>query len=173
MHCMLNKRNLMGIALGLFLVVASPVTAAGSSPPTNVTIPDWLTRIQYPGTSSEPTVYANGPIAIPAWLARIQYPGTSLQPMVVLEGPVRREGRTQPVRYGQIAIPTWLARIQYPGTSSEPTVLVSAPRGASGDSALDWASAAVGGCFVGGMALLGAGGVLAFRRRKRLAHVWQ
>ena len=173
MHCTLNKRNLMGIALGLFLVAASPVTAAVSSPPTNVTVPDWLTRIQYPGTSSEPTVYVNGPIAIPAWLARIQYPGTSSQPMVILEGPARREGRTQPVRNGQIAIPAWLARIQYPGTSSEPTVLVSVPRGASGESTLDWASAAVGGGFVAGIALLGAGAVLAFRRRKRLDHVWQ
>ena len=147
MSCIPNKRNLIGLALGLFLIFASPVTAAVSSPPTNVTIPDWLARIQYPGTSS--------------------------QPMVVLEAPARREGRTQPVRYGQIAIPTWLTRIQYPGTSSEPTVLVNAPRGASSDSTLDWASAAVGGGFVGGMALLGAGAVVAFRRRKRLAHVWQ
>ena len=105
MSCMLNKRNLMGIALGLFLVVASPVAAAGSSHPTNVTIPDWLTRIQYPGTSSEPTVYVNGPIAIPAWLARIQYPGTSSQPMVVLEAPARREGRTQPVRMDRLPSP--------------------------------------------------------------------
>ena len=173
MHCTLNKRNLMGIALGLFLVVASPVRAADSSPPTNVTIPDWLTRIQYPGTSAEPTVYVNGPIAIPARLARIQYPGTSSQPMVVLEAPApaRRGGRRQPVRYGQIAIPTWLARIQYPGTSSKPTVLVGVPRSASGESALDWESAAVGGAFVGGMALLGAAALLAVRRRKRLAHV--
>ena len=171
MYRKLNKRNVVGVALGLFLAAASPVGAADSSPTPNVTIPDRLARIQYPGTSSEPTVYVNGPIAIPAWLVRIQHPGTSSQPTVYLEARASGVSRTRRVRYGQIAIPAWLVRIQHPGTSSKPTVLVDVPQAASGDSAFDWASAVVGGGFVGGMALLGAAAVLALRRRQRLSHV--
>jgi hypothetical protein len=70
----------------------------------------------------------------------------------------------------QVEIPGWLERIEYPGTSSQPTVYVTTPAAASGGSAFDWGSAAVGGGFVAGIGLIAAGAALALRRRHRLAH---
>jgi hypothetical protein len=71
-----HTKLLAGMALGLAVVVLAPIASAGSSQSPTVTIPDRLARIQYPGTSSKPTVYMAGPVTIPAWLTRIQYPGT-------------------------------------------------------------------------------------------------
>src|SRR5262245_45147550 len=71
-----HRKLLAGIALGLAVVVLAPIASAGSSQSPTVTIPDRLARIQYPGTSSKPTVYMAGPVTIPSWLTRIQYPGT-------------------------------------------------------------------------------------------------
>jgi hypothetical protein len=162
----LDRRNLVGLALGLGLLAATPATAA---PPATVTVAD-LARVQYPGTSSLPTVYMAGPIPIPDYLTRIQYPGTSSQPTVYL-GAARSGGMAEKaVPYGQIAIPAWLARIQYPGTSSLPTVVVAPATGSSGDSSFDWASAGIGAGFVAGLGVLAVGAALAIRRRRALAH---
>jgi hypothetical protein len=49
----LHKRRLIGLVLALGLVAAAPATAA----PPSVDVPDSLARIQYPGTSSLPTVF--------------------------------------------------------------------------------------------------------------------
>jgi MYXO-CTERM domain-containing protein len=160
------KRQLLGLALGLGLVAAAPAFAA---PPATPSVAD-LARIQYPGTSSLPTVYMAGSIPIPDYLTRIQYPGTRSQPTVYL-GPAQG-GRApeKAVPYGQIAIPAWLARIQYPGTSSLPTVVVTPTTGASTDSSFDWASAGVGAGFVAGLGVVAVGVALALRRRRSLAH---
>jgi hypothetical protein len=165
---MLRKlhRNLIGLALGLGLLAATPATAA---PPASVDVPDSLARIQFPGQSSQPTVYMAGSVVIPERLTRIQYPGTSSQPTVYLS---TRAGGTaeKAAPYGQIAIPEWLARIQYPGTSSLPTVVVTPSSGESGDSSFDWASAGVGAGFVAGLGIVALGAALALRRRRQLAH---
>jgi hypothetical protein len=162
----LHKRRLIGLVLALGLVAAAPATAA----PPSVDVPDSLARIQYPGTSSLPTVFMAGPIVVPIDLTRIQFPGTSSQPTVDL-GPARGGGTAQKtVPYGQIAIPYWLARIQYPGTSSLPTVFVTPTTGASSDSSFDWASAGVGAGFLAGLGVLAVGVALALRRRRSLAH---
>ncbi len=173
----------MGIALGLAAAALAPVASAGSSPRQTVTIPESLARIQYPGTSSKPTVYLDpfggrdskpttvygpdGPVTIPAWLARIQYPGTSSKPTVYVNP--------------KFTVPAWLARIQYPGTSSEPTVLiprVSHTPTAAADAldaraggGFDWGSFGIGIAAATGVALIGVGGLLAMRRRRPLAHV--
>ena len=162
----LHRRNLIGLALGLGLLAAAPATAAPSAP---VTVPESLARIQYPGTSSQPTVYMAGSIAIPERLTRIQYPGTSSQPTVYLR--TRAGGTTEKAApYSQIAIPAWLARVQYPGTSSLPTVVVTPSSGGTGDSSFDWASAGVGASFVAGLGLVAVGGALTLRRRRKLVH---
>jgi hypothetical protein len=159
-------RHLIGLALGLGLLVAAPATAAPPVAPS----PADLARIQYPGTSSLPTVYMAGTIPILDYLTRIQYPGTSSLPTVYV-GAARGGGVAEKARpYGQIAIPAWLARIQYPGTSSLPTVFVTPTTGASGDSSFDWASAGVGAGFVAGLGVVAVGVALAIRRRRSLAH---
>jgi hypothetical protein len=158
---------LIGLALGLGLVAAAAPAAA--APPATPSVAD-LARVQYPGTSSLPTVYMAGPIPIPDYLTRIQYPGTSSLPTVYV-GAARGGGVTEKaVQYGQIAIPAWLARIQYPGTSSLPTVVITPTAGTSGDSSFDWASAGVGAGFIAGLGFVAAGVALAIRRRRSLAH---
>jgi MYXO-CTERM domain-containing protein len=161
------KRQLVGLALGLGLVAAAPAFAA---PPATVTVPDSLARIQYPGTSSKPTVYLAGPIVIPERLTRIQYPGTSSQPTVYPSTPRPGAAAEKTNRYGQIAIPAWLARVQYPGTSSLPTVFVTPSSDTSGESSFDWGSAGVGAGFVAGLGLVALGAALALRRRRQLVH---
>jgi hypothetical protein len=161
-----HKRHLIGLALGLGLVAAAAPAAA--APPATPSVAD-LARVQYPGTSSLPTVYMAGPIPIPDYLTRIQYPGTSSLPTVYV-GAARGGGVTEKaVQYGQIAIPAWLARIQYPGTSSLPTVVITPTAGTSGDSSFDWASAGVGAGFIAGLGFVAAGVALAIRRRRSLA----
>jgi hypothetical protein len=76
MYRKLQAKLLTGIALGVVIAVLAPIASASSSPDATVTIPARLARIQYPGTSSQPTVYMAGRVTIPAWLTRIQYPGT-------------------------------------------------------------------------------------------------
>ena len=57
MHQERHTRLFTAIAVGLAVAVMAPIGAAKAPPQVKVTIPDWLTRIQYPGTSSEATVY--------------------------------------------------------------------------------------------------------------------
>jgi hypothetical protein len=160
------------IAVGLAVAVMAPIASAKSSPQGHITIPAWLARIQYPGTSSEPTVYMAGPITIPAWLARTQYPGTSSEPTVFVNVPGSSHASELKVQNGHINIPAWLARIQYPGTSSEPTVLVNNTQGTGPvGGGFDWVSALIGAGGGLGIAFAGAGSLTALRKRRTLAQV--
>jgi hypothetical protein len=85
------------------------------------------------------------------------------------------------VQYGPVTIPAWLARIQYPGSSSAATLLL--PRGGGyltatpatlavpAGSEFDWPAFGIGIAAAAGIALIGAAGLLAIRRRRPLAHV--
>ena len=166
----LSTKLFTAIVVGLAFAVTAPTVSANSSPPTHITIPAWLARIQYPGTSSEPTVYMAGPITIPAWLARTQYPGTSSEPTVYVNVQTGTHASTLKVQNGHINIPAWLARIQYPGTSSEPTVIVNNTPGSGSSGGFDWVSALIGAGGGLGIAVAGTGGVMALRKRRTLAH---
>jgi len=147
------------LAAGLAAAVVAAPLASAQSAPARVTIPVWLTKIQFPGTSSQPTVYMAGSIVIPEALARLQYPGASSLPTVYVAAP-------QITRIDQVP---WLARTSYPGTSSRPTVYVR-PSPATGAGGFDWVSALVGAGAAVGLAVAGAGGVTAVRNRRALAH---
>lgn len=167
----LHTKLFTAVAAALAVAAMAPMASAKSSPQGNVRIPAWLAHIHYPGTSTEPTVYMAGPIAIPARLLRTQYPGTSSEPTVFVAAGRSSHAFAVKVRNGQLEIPAWLARIQYPGTSSEPTVLVNnvaSPEPAGGG--FDWTSAMIGAGGGLAVAFAGAGGLLALRRRRTLAH---
>jgi hypothetical protein len=172
MHHKHNTKLFTGIVVGLAVAVIAPIASAQSSPQGKITIPAWLARIQYPGTSSEPTVYMAGPITIPARLVRTQYPGTSSEPTVLVNVPKSSQSSTLKVRNGQIEIPARLTRTQYPGTSSEPTVLVNNVEGTgSVGGGFDWVSALIGAGGGLGVAVAGAGSMMALRKRRTLTHV--
>ena len=57
MHQERHTKLFTAIAVALAVAVMAPIGAAKAPQQVKVTIPDWLTRIQYPGTSSEATVY--------------------------------------------------------------------------------------------------------------------
>lgn len=159
------------IVLGLAAAITAPVSFAQDAP-RHVEIPAWLAKIQYPGTSSQPTVYMAGSIPIPAGLVRTQFPGTSSQPTVLVD--VARGGSAPTVKIvnGRIQLPPRLAHLPYPGASAQPTVYVrngSATRSTGGG--FDWTSAVIGGAVTLGLAIAAAGGVLAMRKRRTLAHV--
>jgi len=82
---MIRKSHLL-LALALAATALSaPIAQAQAEPPQgHVNIPSWLAHIQYPGTSSKPTVYMAGSAAIPGGLVRTQYPGTSSEPSVLI-----------------------------------------------------------------------------------------
>jgi hypothetical protein len=171
MHKEPHTKRLTAIAIGLAVAVIAPIASAKSSPQAKVTIPEWLAHIQYPGTSSHPTVYMAGPVTIPARLARTQFPGTSSQPTVVVDVPASGNANTLKVRNGHIEIPASLARTQYPGTSSEPTVLLNNIQGTGSDGGgFDWVSALIGAGGALGIAAAGAGSLLALRKRRTLVH---
>jgi hypothetical protein len=138
------SRNLFANLLAT-IVVALAVTApiASANPSTRpASVPGWLSKIQYPGTSSEPTVYVHtGEAAPPA------------------------------VPNGYATIPAWLARIQYPGTSSEPTVVVETSQGTQSTGGFDWVSAVIGAGAALGIALAGAGTLMVLRKRRTLVAV--
>jgi hypothetical protein len=122
------------------VALTAPFASAGSAPGAPISIPAWMTRIQYPGTSSEPTVYINSHVAIPAWLARIQYPGTYPGASVVFP------------------------RVQSAPAARSTVVPASSP-------GFDWGAFGIGVAAATGVAFLGAGAVLALRRRQTPAHV--
>ena len=143
MHQERHTKLFTAIAVGLAVAVMAPIGAAKAPPQVKVTIPDWLTRIQYPGTSSEATVYM----------------------------PVQSSSRAPDltVKNGHIQIPARLARTQYPGTSSEPTVLIVGTGPVGGE--FDWVSALIGAAGGLGIAVAGAGSLMAARKRRTLTHV--
>ena len=160
------------IVVGLTVAVMAPVASATSPPQGQVKIPARLAHTQYPGSSSEPTVYMAGPITIPARLARIQYPGSSSKPTVYVNVQRSSHASALKVQDGRIKIPARLALTQFPGTSSEPTVLVNNVQGTGSDGGgLDWISALIGAGGGLGIALAGMGSVMAVRKRRTLAHV--
>jgi hypothetical protein len=159
------------IAAGLAVAVMAPIASA-SSPRGHIKIPARLAQTQYPGTSSEPTIYMAGPITIPAGLASTQYPGSSSEPTVFVDVPAGTHASALKVQNGHIEIPASLARTQYPGTSSEPTVLLNNVRGTGPvEGGFDWVSALIGAGGGLGVAVAGAGSVMALRKRRTLAHV--
>ena len=171
MHYKPHTKLFTAIVVGLAVAVMAPIASAASPSQGQVKIPARLANNQYPGSSSEPTVYMAGPITIPAWLARIQYPGSSSEPTVYVN--VQRSSLTPAlkVQNGHIVIPDRLARTQYPGTSSEPTVVVNNVEGTgSAGGGFDWVSALIGAGGSLGIAVAGAGSLLALRRRRTLAH---
>jgi hypothetical protein len=160
------------IVVGLTVAVIAPVASASSPPQGQVKIPARLAHTQYPGSSSEPTVYLAGPIGIPARLVRTQYPGSSSEPTVYVNVPAGSHAPTLKVQDGRIKIPARLARTQFPGTSSEPTVLVNNVQGTRSDGGgLDWISALIGAGGGLGIAVAGAGSLMALRKRRTLVHV--
>jgi len=169
MHQKRHTKLFTAIAVGLAVAVMAPIGSAKAPPQVKVTIPEWLKRIQYPGTSSEPTVYMAGPITIPNWLSRIQYPGTSSEPTVFVTAQSSSPAPSLRTKNGHINIPARLARTQYPGTSSEPTVLIEATGPVGGD--FDWVSAMIGAGGGLGIAAVGAGGLMAVHKRRTLSHV--
>ncbi len=171
MHKELHTKLFTPIAVGLAVAVMAPIGSAKSSPQGPVRIPYWLAHIQYPGTSSEPTVYMAGPVTIPARLARTQHPGTSSEPTVLVNVAGGSHASARGVRNGKIEISTRLARTQYPGTSSEPTVLLNNVQGTvpAGDG-FDWTSALIGAGGGLGVAVAGAGAMMALRKRRTLVH---
>jgi hypothetical protein len=159
------------IAVGLTLAVMAPIASAKSPTQGRVSVPGWLARIQYPGTSSQPTVYMAGPITIPARLARTQYPGTSSEPTVFVNLQGSSHASALKVQNGHIKIPARLARTQYPGTSSEPTVLMNNVQGTGPvGGGFDWVSALIGAGGGLGIAAAGAGSLMAVRKRRTLVH---
>jgi hypothetical protein len=97
------RKSLFLLALALAAAaVAAPIAQAQADPPQgHVTIPAWLAHIQYPGTSSEPTVYMAGSVPIPHGLARTQYPGTSAEPSVLV-APVADAPKVDPLAVGYL-----------------------------------------------------------------------
>jgi hypothetical protein len=167
-----HTRLFTAIVVGLTVAVIAPVASATSPPQGRVEIPARLAHTQYPGSSSEPTVYLAGPITIPARLVSTQYPGSSSEPTVYVNVPAGSQAPTLKVQNGHITIPARLARTQYPGTSSQPTVLVNNVEGAgSAGGGFDWVSALIGAGGGLGIAVAAAGGTMALRRRRTFAHV--
>ena len=172
MYRKLSTKLFTAIIVALAVAVMAPIASAKSSRQGKVTIPAWLARVQYPGTTSEPTVYMAGPMTIPVWLAHTQYPGTSSEPTVFVDAPGSNQASALKVQDGHIKIPAWLARTQYPGTSSEPTVLMNNIQGTGPvGGRFDWVSALVGAGGGLGLAVAGVGGLIAVRKRRTLAHV--
>lgn len=168
----LHTKLFTALAVGLAVAVMAPIASAKSPPQGKVTIPARLARTQYPGTSSEATVYMAGRIPIPTWLAHIQYPGTSSEPTVLVNVRGRRQVSALKVENGHITIPAGLASIQYPGTSSEPTVLMNNIEGTGPvGGGFDLVSALIGAGGGLGIAVAGAGSVMALRKRRTFAHV--
>jgi hypothetical protein len=167
-----KRHTITAIAVGLAVAVMAPIGSAKALPQGKVTIPEWLTRIQYPGTSSEPTVYLAGSITIPNWLARIQHPGTSSEPTVYVTGRSSSRAPALELKNGDIKIPARLANTQYPGTSSEPTVLMNNIQGAGPvPDGFDLFSALIGAGGSLGIAAASAGSLMAVRKRRTLTHV--
>jgi hypothetical protein len=69
------RRSHLLLALALVAAAfAAPIARAQADPPSRtVTVPAWLSKIHYPGTS-----YPFNSVGIPASLARTHYPGTSV-----------------------------------------------------------------------------------------------
>jgi hypothetical protein len=148
-----------------------------SRPDGHVTIPAWLARIQYPGTSSKPTVYLAGSITIPARLARTQYPGTSSRTHRHRDRHVGRArdragplpGRSHLLDGGGV-LPAGQGRL----------VLCDVPAGAASAQVgrsigFQWGDAGIGAGFAFGIVLLLGGaiaGLLISRqnRRRQVAH---
>jgi hypothetical protein len=72
---MIRKFHLL-VALALVAAaLAAPIAQAQGDPPSGtVTVPAWLSKVQYPGTS-----YPFNLVGIPPSLARTHYPGTSYE----------------------------------------------------------------------------------------------
>ena len=105
MHQQLHTKLLTAIAVALAVAVMAPIGSAKTWPQAGVTIPEWLMRIQFPGTSSEPTVYMAGSITIPSWLAQTQYPGTSSEPTVLVNARGSSHVSAPKVQNGHVHIP--------------------------------------------------------------------
>jgi hypothetical protein len=172
MYRRFSTKLFTAIVAGIAVAVTVPIASANSARPAQVKIPTRLARTQCPGKSAKPTVYVAGGITIPASLARTQYPGTSSAPTVYENVQGSSNAVALKVRNGQITIPARLARTQFPGTSSEPTVLVNNVQGTGSDGGgLDWISALIGAGGGLGIAVAGAGGLMALRKRRTLVHV--
>jgi hypothetical protein len=78
LHPRLIAPAALGLVAAALVCLVAPIAAAGTAPTDPVSLPAWMTRIQYPGTSSEPIVSVSGRVTIPAWLARIQGAGAVL-----------------------------------------------------------------------------------------------
>lgn len=135
----LHTKLFTALAVGLAVAVIAPIASAKSPPQGKVTIPTWLARTQYPGTSPEPTALVNNA-------------GLPVSHCPCNTGPPGGPG--------------------FPGTSSEPTILVDDihDTGRVGGG-FDWVSALIGACGGLGIAVAGAGSVMALRKRRTFAHV--
>jgi hypothetical protein len=147
-----TPKLLTAIAAGLAAAALVPIASAGSAPQGKVAIPSWMARIQYPGTSSMPTVYLD------------PFGNRDGRPTTVV-GPA-----------GRVTIPASLTRINYPGTYPGasvvfPRVSATATPLAASASGFDWAAFGIGIAAALGMTLMGASALLAVRRRRTPAHV--
>jgi hypothetical protein len=161
----------------------APLAAAKSSPQGHINIPARLAHTQFPGTSSEPTVYMAGPITIPAWLVRTQYPGSTAEATVFMNGQRSSHAsagsnpRTPSVGQGfSLGVP-----LQYLNTTSPthatqgfslgvPPEYLAQPTATVRGNGFDWGDAAIGASGGLGIALAFAGSLMAVRKRRTLAH---
>jgi hypothetical protein len=146
-----TPKLLTAIAAGLAAAALVPIASAGSAPQAKITVPGWLAKIQYPGTSSQPTVYLD------------PHGGRDGRPTTVV-GPA-----------GRVTIPAWLTRISYPGTYPGASVVMprvsASVAPVASTRGFDWAAFGIGIAAAAGVALMGASALLAARRRRTPAHV--
>jgi hypothetical protein len=182
MHKEPHIKLFTAIAVGLAVAVMAPIASATSSPQGQVKIPARLAHTQYPGSSSEPTVYMAGPITIPARLVRTQYPGSSSEPTVLVNVKERNastgsNARTPSVGRGfSLGVPLQYLNTTAPTHATRgfslgvPLEYLAQPTATVRGNGFDWGDAAIGAVGGLGIALAGAGGLIALRKRSTFAH---
>jgi hypothetical protein len=146
-HTKIAKTIAAAVLIVVVAAVAAPAASAGPSKGTRITIPPSLTNFHEPGSTG--CVPKTTRVTIPSWLANFHEPGST--------------------GYLKATIP---ARLAHTGTSPKPTVLVNniQSKGPVGGG-FDWVSALIGAGGGLGIAVAGAGGLMALRKRRTLAHV--
>ena len=149
-HTKIAKTIAAAAVIGVIIV---PGASASPSKGTRVTIPSWLANFHEP--SSTPYVPKTTRVTIPSWLANFHEPSST--PYVP--------------KTTQVMIPSWLANFHEPSSTpyvpKTTQVTTTAPAGGG----LDWVSALIGAGAGMGIALAGAGGLMALHKRRTLAHI--